>query len=468
MQRAFFAAVVLLGTSCGSTLDPGAEALTLEIVAPPIPIDTIETELRDTLVIALRKGKAPVAGMPIRILGGGLYTRNRPAFLWIRPTGGADPRFFTADLTLTTDQHGDIRVLAKRGWFAGHDYIVASAPLLGIADSVSFEILPGLAERIGVSPGDTAVLIGASYRLTFTAADRIGNALPFAGTVATDSNAVTIGAGGVIAATRLGRANLRVTVAGRQVSAAVSVVPNGVIAGALSNRIVVRRTDGATVRWSDTQVPQQPFGVVWMRRADSLAFELGGVIHVADSAGRLTRLFQQQIVSEGEKWPQFFRNEASLLLTSGQSVWRVNLNTLVAENLTSSALPQDARASPAPTGGQAVVTRSGQLSIMLLASHLVSSLGVSGYGGRWAPDESQIAYLDFNQAPWLIRPDGTGARRIQSGGNFIEDLDWSPDAKWLVASAGYPDYGFFLLEVNGPLVLPLPHTKGMRYPAWRP
>jgi hypothetical protein len=470
-KRVLFLAALGLGAACGTTVGPGDGTVTLRITAPPIPTDTIETELRDPLVVTLRSGQDPVVGISIRILAGGqLYTENRPPFLWIRqaPPQGTDPSFHSSDLSLSTDAHGEVRLLAKRGWYAGKGYLIASVPVLGIADSVPFEIQPGSAHRITISPGDTAILIGAGYQLTAAAVDRVDNPVPAAATVATDSTAITIGADGLISANRLGRANLRVTVAGQQLSAAVSIVPAGVIAGAHPNRIVVSRTDGAAVGWSSTPVPVQPFGVTWMRRADSLAFELGGAIYVADSTGHLSRLFQQQIVTEGEKWPQFFRNEEALLLTSGQSVWRVNLTTLLAENLTSSFFPQDLRASPGPSGGQAVVTRSGQLSIMLFGSHVVTSLGVSGFGGRWAPDGSQIAYLDFGEAPWLIRPDGTGARRVQSGGRFFQDFDWSPDGKWLVASGGHPDYGFFLLEVNGTLVLPLPHTKGMRYPAWRP
>ena len=46
-QSAVSLVVLLLGTACGSSLDPSAAPLTLEIVATTIPTDTIETQLRE-------------------------------------------------------------------------------------------------------------------------------------------------------------------------------------------------------------------------------------------------------------------------------------------------------------------------------------------------------------------------------------------------------------------------------------
>ncbi len=461
-------ALLLVQVACGGT-EPETPGLRIELISSAIPSDTVESIVRDTLVVRVRSGKRGVPGVQLRLLaGGGLYTKQRPAFLWLvlPPPTGAVPRFVSSDLVLTTDSVGEVRVLAKRGWFTGSDFLIASIPTVGIADSLPFQIQPGFAERVTLEPLDTAVLVGAQYQIAVSLTDRRGNPTMGTATVTTDSNAITVTPAGRVSATRLGRANLHVAVVGQQLTGAVSVVPNAVIAGALPNRIEVRRTDGAGVGWLPTPVALQPFGLTWMRRSDSLAFELGGAIHVADSAGHLRRLFQQQVVPQGEKWPQFFRNEESVLLTSGSSIWRVDLLTLIAEDLTG-GFPSDLRAAPAPTGGRAVVTRAGQLGLLLLGPHTFTPLGVSGYAGRWAPDESRIAFLDFDEGLWVIRPDGTGARRLLTGGHFIDDFDWSGNGQWLVAGAGYPDYGLLLIEVDGSLVLPLPHTRGMRYPAWR-
>jgi len=63
-------------------------------------------------------------------------------------------------------------------------------------------------------------------------------------------------------------------------------------------------------------------------------------------------------------------------------------------------------------------------------------VGVSGYA--WSPNGRRIAYIDARGSLWLVRPDGTGLRRLLRGSTLASmGLSWSPDGtKIAITSPG--------------------------------
>jgi Tol biopolymer transport system component len=57
--------------------------------------------------------------------------------------------------------------------------------------------------------------------------------------------------------------------------------------------------------------------------------------------------------------------------------------------------------------------------------------GMSVWSYAWSPNGRSIAFIDGEQnSLWLVRPDGTGLRRLISGSSLAsDDLSWSPDGK---------------------------------------
>src|SRR5258706_1269857 len=153
LKRGRWAAVaVAASAACSTTVEPGADRVVLAIVARPIPADTIEAPIGDTMVLRLRRGGVPIPEATIRVLGSSHINAPptaRPPFLWIRrlPAKGADTAFQSTDLALTTDGAGEVRILARRGWYAGRDYLLAAAPIYQERGSGPFQGPPRRARR---------------------------------------------------------------------------------------------------------------------------------------------------------------------------------------------------------------------------------------------------------------------------------------------------------------------------------
>lgn len=60
-----------------------------------------------------------------------------------------------------------------------------------------------------------------------------------------------------------------------------------------------------------------------------------------------------------------------------------------------------------------------------------SALDEKGNDPVWSPDGKRIAFTKGRQGDglYLIRPDGTGKRRLIDARNYIHSLSWSPDSK---------------------------------------
>ena len=76
----------------------------------------------------------------------------------------------------------------------------------------------------------------------------------------------------------------------------------------------------------------------------------------------------------------------------------------------------------------------------------------------WSPDGKYIAYArrghtGWNVDQWMVKPDGTGARRVSEGGGWAA---WSADAKWLYLSPPTPK-GFVIQKMfpDGSNVMPV-------------
>ena len=466
----FVAGMTLAGSGCSNALAPNPSNTVLTLGAHAIAADTIGHQFPDTIVVRLRAGEDAVTGAVVRLTGGRrIYDRpgSRAPFMEIRlvPVPPADTSF-QLDVVTTTDEHGEVRFTTQAGLFVGQDYVLVSAPLLEHADSLSFEIKPGRVSRAEVSPADTAVLVGTTYPLRVAAFDRDDNPLDVTTTVTSDSTEIATGGAGAVTARAIGRATLRVDAGGMSLPAAVSVVPNGIIAAAFGTRILATRTDGSSVGWDPIELPLEAEGLSWRPTGDLLAFDMGGAIHLADSTGRFARMFQrQQPFVDGEAWVAFLPNASAVLLNSGAKIWRIVLPTGATDQLPSPASAVDLRASTSPDGTRAAFSRDGIVSIINLQTKAVTSLQVFGTGVRWSPDGGWIAYGDGSRL-WVVHPDGSGAQSLaQPGVAYAAELDWSPDSKWIVVTT---NAALALVDPATRTTLPLPSTLGGRYPAWRP
>jgi TolB protein len=117
------------------------------------------------------------------------------------------------------------------------------------------------------------------------------------------------------------------------------------------------------------------------------------------------------------------------------------------------------------------------IQFMDLATRTVRPLRLGGQRPRWSPVGDQVAFVNA-QSVWLVRPDGTGLRRVtMSDRQYLAGLTWSSDGRWLLAHATIKGLGstVVVIEVATGMELPLGFTKGWwdsnneaSVPAWRP
>ena len=113
---------------------------------------------------------------------------------------------------------------------------------------------------------------------------------------------------------------------------------------------------------------------------------------------------------------------------------------------------------------------------MDLSTRTVRPLRLKGERPRWSPVGDQVAFVDA-QSVWLVRPDGTGLRRVTlSDRQYLAGLTWSTEGHWLLAHAVIKGLGstVVVIVVETGMELPLGFTKGLwesdngPVPAWRP
>src|SRR5688572_10184449 len=184
--------------------------------------DTVFANLPGAVTIELREENGrPAAGAVISVTGRGLSTSNR--------------YYYFESVTLDSRGRGVVQV--RLGTAAGTAWLVAfryaEDRTLLLADSVSFQVLPGAAVNLVAQPADTAVGVGARYSTSIRSTDRWGNVRPEIATGVSyrpaNANA-TVDASGVVTAVAVGRGAVELRTQAVVDTAWISVVPRGTLA----------------------------------------------------------------------------------------------------------------------------------------------------------------------------------------------------------------------------------------------
>ncbi|HKA25757.1 MAG TPA: hypothetical protein VKD88_00165 [Gaiellaceae bacterium] len=100
-------------------------------------------------------------------------------------------------------------------------------------------------------------------------------------------------------------------------------------------------------------------------------------------------------------------------------------------------------------------------------------LGVRGSGPDWSPDGKQIVFTDGEGLIAVIRPDGSGLRRLTDFGCSSDPPRWSPDGKRIAVITSLDCLGtdapIAVMKPDGSGMLAVTHGKGYYgSPAWSP
>jgi Tol biopolymer transport system component len=162
----------------------------------------------------------------------------------------------------------------------------------------------------------------------------------------------------------------------------------------------------------------------------------------------------------------------------GGEIWRVHPDGAALERVgpPGGAESADVFATPSPDGTRVAFfsnrghSETTTLRILTLADSSEVELDLDRTQPRWSPLGNSIALLRRDPvrgpgAVWVVRPDGTQARRISpSEIHFIDfGMSWSPDGQWLIATT---QHGPMVLGLDG-TALPLHLGSSAVYPAWK-
>ena len=385
-------------------------------------------------------------------------------------TSAAGP---TNILETTTDGRGRASASVQLGTIAGRGGVRASANFAG-SDSAFFTIIAGAPAHVVAVPKDTALYVAAGFRLRGVVTDQFDNPRTDSVTYSNLSASISI-ATGQITANTIGRAAYVVSAFGMSDTGRVSVVPAvGSFAAIGAAGLAIMNMDGSGYKLLAPSNNHNNGYASWANPPDSLAVDYAGndKLSMVDLSGHIRTVLNAGDSGIGQQdWPAFSRDGSWIYFQGDYRLWRVHSDGsgLSRVGPAAGATDLDFTPTPSPDGAHLVFEKAGRgLVILDLATDSVTPLGVGGSRPRWSPIADSIVFVsgDGNGRIMLIAADGTGLRSITDSTHyFTPGLDWSPDAKWILAR---DTYAINLISVSTGAILPLGYTTGMSVPVWRP
>ena len=490
---------LVLCAACGGdsvTPTPDGSAARVRIVSAAAVTDTISATIPEALTVEVTDPSgSPMAGRGVHFevafiprvpAGSGEY----------QPVGlsgpGAIAYEYQADIT--TDANGRAAVQVHFGTLATEADVHITVPTLGAGyvNDAHYTVRAGAPDHVVLTPGDSAVYVGAGYRLSGVLADRGGNKLatgPLSFTVV--SGGATVAADGTVTATSVGRVRIDALASGKPGTAWLSVPPHAVVASqehepqsenaigvylmeldgsgrsAIASPIASARVSGVGFSWS-------PDGLdLVIARGDSI-----DLVSPGSAERRLVKMNGPVLLGA-----RFSRDGAWIYFATATSgLARVRRDGSGLQQI--GALGGGGwRPSPSPDGLSVAYGSSNTpcgvqdcIRVMDVATgqDRVYAGGrdwlVRGRNSAWSPVEDLIAYAwdtDVNNAEvGVIRADGTGQRILAKDLYGVNWMDFSPDGKWLLVGARFAPLQLF--EVQTGARLPLTTLPNFKASAWRP
>ena len=225
--------LILALTACAATeppTEPPGTRPSVTIVGGGALTDTVVAQPARTLTLLVRTKTGTAAGrIAVTLTATTLFTRGGlEGAIVTMLRNGTLPR--VATYTDSTDAQGRLSVTAFMGGIADSGGIVVTAPAIALNDTLPVTVRAGRTVTVVVEPLDTAVYVGASYRLRALALDRFGNGRDTVAQFSDATGGIALSGDGRITGTAIGRSRLIATAGPFTDSAFVSVVPTGAIA----------------------------------------------------------------------------------------------------------------------------------------------------------------------------------------------------------------------------------------------
>jgi Bacterial Ig-like domain (group 2)/WD40-like Beta Propeller Repeat len=479
--------VLVAGLCLGGCGDGGGEPGQgqIRIVSGLAQTDTTGAVLEDPLVVEVHgQGGSPAEGVTVRF--GPAVCLPACALPFSTELDRVVP-----ELEVATDARGRASTRVYLSYPAGEAGVPIEVQSLDLTDTARFHIEPGNPVGLLIHVSDTAVYAGASYDLRAALVDQWLSARPeVVSYVAETPTVATVSASGTLKAEAIGRGTVTATAGGFTAVAQVSVVPEGTVAlgeFAVPSHIYVVNLDGTGRRLLAETGALYGGASTWDPDGQTIVYHFTNNLgthlrRIPFSGGADVPLLTGALPFEESAFPEFsadgdwvyFHGYTSSSV--GGEIWRSHADGTALERVGPQGGVESADVFPTPSpDGTRVAFFSNRghpermtLRILTLAGSSETELDIDGTQPRWSPLGDWIALhrrVLGQDAVWVVRPDGTEARRVSPAGARFFDfgLSWSPDGQWLIAIA---EIGPVLLGLNG-AALPLHMESNAVYPAWR-
>jgi Tol biopolymer transport system component len=461
----------------------GGSDTALALVASPLVVKVLDDQRRPLAGVGVHFLALPPASADEETARRGMYvcplSQSQCVTWW-----GEDNHSVIVGADVMTDDAGIARARVQHGVLAGPASIEVSVADVGVR-LIHFTTRPASLAQVVATVADTAVYVGSSYALGARAADRFGNTRPDVVTVRAATPEVATVAAGRVNAVAIGRGRIVMEAGTVNGTAFVSVPPRGrlaalgdVVENSVSGqRLTLVNTDGSARRVVlVTPGDNGNANPVWTPNGGRLVFQesLDGYSHalqLADTLGNRSPFLEgvarsfQPVFSAGGTGLYFYGSEAELP-DGTDGIYRANADGTEPRYLFPGVQP-----GPSPDGSRVAYVVSGSdglLAVRDMATGTTTEVASSVTFPRWSPTGELIAFVTDGGAGdvQVVRADGTN-RRTVAPGLHQPIVSWSPDGAWLVA-APYSGVGLELIRVADGLVIPIPGTKDLSQPAWRP
>jgi anaphase-promoting complex subunit 4 len=461
----------------GGASETGPKASSaMRIVAGASGTDTISGTLNQALTVSVEDEAAhPIAGALLSVT--------------CFPVGGAllahpgDSTFTTALLD-TADADGRASVRIRLGTLAETTTVIVRDASLGLADSAHYWVKAGNPAKMELSPMDTAVFPSTAYALHATVRDRAGNSRSgdAVGYSVASGPAHVNSTSGAVTTTDFGRVMITARSGDFVDTAQASVVPHVWVAAQQYNigngspiGIFLMLLDGSQQTplagpIDNAFVSGQGFG--WSPDGQTLAIARGDSVDLVVPGSNEARLigWNSPVLlgarySRDGQWIYYAR--------AGQGIFRVHPDGNGEQHLGYGGTEWGDDWRPSPSGdGSAVVYGSDRspcdqtycIRVLDIASGAENIIG-NGSTAAWSPVSDLIASANGAEID-LVHSDGSGRRVLGTLDRYITWMDWSPDGRWLLVSAGLGPVDLF--DTTNGAELPLASFVTFGAAAWRP
>jgi hypothetical protein len=487
MRRHFLLiAAIFVATSCGDSSGPGGARPGLTLVSGYNLTDTVTAKPVGALIVEVRDAQGAIVPQGTVVRFEAMISSTSVTEMTVAPLTST---FYQTFATGETDAAGRAAVLVQLGRVAGPARIAISVPTLGVQDTARFTVLPGRPARILMLPADTAVYGSGSYTIRSGVVDQFNNVRTDPVVYTASSPGVSVSSSGVVTASTPGRYTLTGSAGALSGFSALSVIPQGIIAGVVwqSNilHIITTNLDGSgrrdVVAVTDGGIGPRP---EWIPGSSTIIYTeyVGGLqqMRTVDANGNVSVFFPSPpatMTHQAEPSPSanapvlYFSAYDSRCSDAAYCLFRSGIDGSNPELLGNFIAPGEATWQPAasPDGLKvAFVTTGPKIKVFDYTTKTVSAWSVAGDEPAWSPDGKQIAYIEQNGGLLrLVNADGTSLRVVTSSNQVYSDAPpaWSPDSKWLVAenANGHLD----VIEVATGAVLPLSYAVSYGGVSWK-